>query len=252
MSSGKSVFILAHPDDEALFWPLIARVPAGDLALAYMTDGSAGGKFAPDTRAVETKRMLSSQGIDPRAASFLGQDYDLSDGVLHQKFDRAWSALWAWVSQQGKVESIFSHAWEGGHQDHDVCHVLALTLAEKVGAERVAQVACYRRPDRGPAPYSVWDPIKANGRVDQIAMTGAEKRVMASCLVRYPSQWRSWVGLGPPLLTKMAISPFLPVQAAAPARVTERPHDGRLLYEARGGPSFEEIGSAVRNFRGKQ
>lgn len=248
MSSGKTLLVLAHPDDEVLFWPLIARTPADKLALAYVTDGSAGGACRPEARVGETRRMLASLGSPSTAAAFLGQASGLPDGVLHLHLDQAWTALAAWAEGLGPVARIYTHAWEGGHQDHDACHALALALADKTGAARAGQVACYRRPDGGFAPYSLLDPIAANGAPDRLIMTGAERRAMASCIWRYPSQWKSWVGLGPPLLTRLALDATFPLQPVSRTRIDERPHAGPLLYEARGGPSFADVSEAARTF----
>lgn len=248
MATGASLFILAHPDDEVFFWPLITRASSEKLAVLYVTDGSSGGIFRPEARADETCRMLADLGVNPLVAKFLGQEHSLPDGTLHAHVDQAWSALTSWAETAGRFARIYSHAWEGGHQDHDVCHALALRLAKEVSAERVEQVACYRRPDSGIAPYSVLDPIKANGALEPVSMTAAERRAMAGCVRRYPSQWKSWVGLGPLLLTRLAFTSRLPLQPTSATRLAERPHPRKLLYELRGGPSFETLKEAVLRF----
>ncbi len=248
MTSGVSLFVLAHPDDEVLFWPLIARRSSEKLAVLYLTDGSAGGMFRPEVRANETRGMLAALGVDPSVARFLGQEHNLLDGTLHTQIDAAWTAITAWADTAGPISRIYTHAWEGGHQDHDVCHALSLALGRKVSADRVEQVACYRRPDSGIAPYSLLDPIKANGALESVTMSGAERRAMAGCILRYPSQWKSWVGLGPPLLTRIAVTARFPLQPTSQARLTERPHPRKLLYEARGGPPFVMVQKAVSRF----
>lgn len=248
MTPGVSLFILAHPDDEVLFWPLIARCSAEKLAILYVTDGSAGGAFLPETRARETRSMLAALGVNPAVATFLGQERNLPDGTLYRNVDAAWAAISSWAENAGPISRIYTHAWEGGHQDHDICHVLSLALGRTSSTECVEQVACYRRPDSGIAPYSVFDPIKANGLLKSLTMTTSEKRAMAGCILRYPSQWKSWVGLGPPLLTRLAMASQFPLQPVSLSRLTERPHPSKLLYEARGGPSFEAMQQAISRF----
>jgi hypothetical protein len=166
------------------------------------------------------------------------------------RLDQAWSAIAGWAEQLGPVAALYTHAWEGGHQDHDAAHALAVALAEKVSAARVGQVACYRKPDSGPAPFSLLDPIAANGPMDVFALTAEEKRAMTSCVFRYPSQWKSWVGLGPPLITRLTLDSRFPLQRVSRMRLGERPHAHPLLYEVRGGPAFAEVGGAVNAFLG--
>lgn len=245
MGDGLNVFVLAHPDDEVFFWPLIARTPSEKLAIIFLTDGSAGGGVRPSTRIAETRDMLARRRIDPQVALFLGVNSGLSDGLLHTMVDRAWAALLAWANKSPTISSVFTHAWEGGHQDHDVCHALALALARLCSVEQVRQVACYRRPDAGIAPFSLLDPIAANGLPENLAMTAAERMVMARSISCYPSQWKSWMGLGPPLLTRLTLSSHYPLQPISVDRLRERPHAKPLLYELRGGPSFDAVLAAV-------
>lgn len=248
MTNGSTLFVLAHPDDEVLFWPLIARAPRKGLTLLFVTDGSAGGSVRPDVRVEETRKMLAGLGVDPAAAVFLGRDKGLSDGALHARMDEAWGALSEWADRAGTVSAVYTHAWEGGHQDHDVCHALSLALAKRMSAGKVGQVACYRRPDAGVAPYSVLDPIAANGVPDTFVMNSSERSAMARSVAAYPSQWKSWVGLGPPLLTRLALSSAFPVQPVSEARLAQRPHEKPLLYEVRAKVPFEAVGGAVSAF----
>jgi LmbE family N-acetylglucosaminyl deacetylase len=192
--------------------------------------------------------MLSGLGIDPAAAVFLGRDKGLRDGALHTQIQEAWAALSAWADASGPIEAIYTHAWEGGHPDHDICHALGVALARRVAASRVGQVACYPRPDFGFAPYSVIDPIAANGVPDVIMMTTAERRAMARSITAYPSQWKSWVGLGPPLLTRLAFSSAFPIQPVSAKRLAERPHAHSLLYEMRTKLPFAKVSSAISSF----
>lgn len=247
MNDGCTIFVLAHPDDEVLFWPLVVRSDQSRLKLVFVTDGSAGGAHDPNVRANETRRMLGRLGVDPAVAVFLGMQHGIRDGVLHEQLGEAWAALRTF-SDVHRPAAIHTHAWEGGHQDHDCCHVLALALAEAHSVGRTGQVPCYRRPDRGPAPFSLLDPIDANGSPQRLRMTVAERRAMASSVYRYPTQWKSWVGLGPPLLTRLALSSTYPLQFASIHRLDERPHSGPLLYEARGGPGFSAVQLAISRY----
>ena len=49
---------------------------------------------------------------------------------------------------------------------------------------------------------------------------------------RYPSQWRSWLGLLPELLLQRMLLRKEPLAAVDVAALRRRPHEGMLLYES--------------------
>ena len=144
-----ALVLVAHPDDEVLGMSvLLSRFT--DLTLVHATDGSAGGDR--DTRMGELDAALAALGVNVMRRVQL----DLPDGQLAanlaQFIDRL-SAIW------DDNEVIVTHAYEGGHPDHDCCAVAVNTLRRAVsdkptlafpiyalGAEGIAKNRFVRRP----------------------------------------------------------------------------------------------------------
>lgn len=147
-----AMVLVAHPDDEVLgLSVLLSRFT--DLTLVHATDGAAGGN--PDERQDELGAALKALGVNVRRHVKL----DLPDGRLTanlaQFLDRL-SAIW------DDHELIVTHAYEGGHPDHDCCAVAVNTLRHAIsdkltlafpiyalGAEGVAKNRFIREPAYG-------------------------------------------------------------------------------------------------------
>ena len=67
-------------------------------------------------------------------------------------------------------------------------------------------------------------------------------------VLRYPSQWRTIVGLGPVLLWHAILRTSFLAQPIALDRLGERPMPGPLFYERVGGPPFAVVSEAMRRF----
>ena len=122
-------------------------------------------------------------------------------------------------------------------------------VARSLGClDRAFQIPFYRAADSGRPYFALFAPLAENGvvRVDSVDARLAFAR--AAMVLRYPSQWRSIIGLGPVLLWHAIIrTPFV-AQPIALDRLGRRPMQGPLLYERLGGPPFAVISEAVRQF----
>jgi LmbE family N-acetylglucosaminyl deacetylase len=233
------VFILAHPDDEIAFAPLIDRLvrEGKRVRLAFLTDGRSGGP--PAVRKGETIRALASIGIDHSDLLFGA----IHDGQLYRNLRGALEAVDKWCGSLRSIARIYTLAWEGGHPDHDAAHIVAAVFAAGRGlADRVRQVAFYRASDRWPAPlFTVSSPLPANGPVDSIALSSSERWLPVRLIRFYRSQWRSFAGLAPFMLWHAITRRTLELQPLNPRRLSERPTFGPLLYEVRNGVSGEDF-----------
>src|SRR5439155_15478132 len=98
----------------------------------------------------------------------------------------------------------------GGHADHDATHVVAAMLARSLGQlDNSFQVPFYRAADRLSPGFALFAPLAENGPifVERVDMRLSLARI--TLVRRYPSQWRSMLGLGPVLLWHaIAHTPF--------------------------------------------
>jgi LmbE family N-acetylglucosaminyl deacetylase len=124
------VVLVAHPDDETLGLPLLLpRLTQGLLVHATdaMTQGHPSPEALSSARYAELAEALRRLGADhlPKA-SFM-----LPDGSLIEHVGSAAAALEQ--SIRG-TEVLITHAFEGGHPDHDACALAADLACKRLNA----------------------------------------------------------------------------------------------------------------------
>src|ERR1051325_724579 len=215
------LFVFAHQDDEVAIAPRIAReVAAGErVVCAFLTDGG-----APAVRDAESRAVLESLGV--RDVIFVG----LPEGRLVEHLEEAFQAI------GGDPDEIITLAWEGGHQDHDAAHLVALALAIARGV-RCIEFPLYHGRRR---PYRVLAPLRI-GETRRLSMREVWRRAMLCW--RDPSRRRTWLGLWWGLWKRDEV-----VCEASAERVLHPPHEGSLLYERRFRFPRERFFAAARPF----
>jgi LmbE family N-acetylglucosaminyl deacetylase len=212
------IFVFAHQDDEIAAAPRIRRaVAAGDeIACAFLTDGK-----KPIVRDDESRRALASLGVSEIA--FIGSENQIGDGSLIEHLDRALALLSA---RFDRADEVWTLAWEGGHQDHDAAHLVALAFARERGA-RCFEVPLYTGFRRIGPFFRVCCPIGEGWTSRRLTL----REVLANAaLVRfYRSQRRTWLALLPGVLTTWREH----AREVSATRVRSRPHAGPLYYERR-------------------
>jgi LmbE family N-acetylglucosaminyl deacetylase len=245
------LFVLAHPDDEIAFAPLLDRLVRERrlVRLIYLTDGAARGASAA-TRQRETLAALRHLGIDSSAVYFAGTESKIPDGQLCRHFETAFDGLKRWAAHWKSVAQIYSFAWEGGHPDHDAALVVAAAFAGSRALDgHVWQVPFYRASDRWPAPmFTLGSPHAENGEVVRLSLTARERRLPAELIRFYPSQWRSFVGLAPFIIWRSLTRRSFTMQRLDPRRLRDRPTKKLLLYGKRDGVTVDELLSETVRF----
>jgi hypothetical protein len=149
---------------------------------------------------------------------------------------------------QSEVLTIYCPAWEGGHQDHDATHVIALTYAmhNAPNCASIKQFSLYHGKGL-PGPFFwVHKPLTENGPVTKVRSDNVFTSIMLSR--RYPSQWKTWIGLTPFFAMGLLFSRSFLFQEVDKKRIHERPHAGSLLYERRFHVPYDEVRQYVDGF----
>lgn len=248
-SDAATLFLLAHPDDEFGCFESIRRVVAARrrAVVVYLTDGGAN-PAAVAVRMEESRHVLARLGVPAGDLHFIGARDGFPDGSLHRFLMPAWQACQAFSEARGPFDAIYVPAWEGGHPDHDATHALAMVLARKTGIKNLFQFSLYNAWTVPKPFFRVLHPLAANGEVTKLAIPWAKRfRYLRLCL-SYPSQWKTWVGLLPFVAPKLIAGGVYYLQQADATRLTQRPHEGALLYERRGWLTWSAFESELRDF----
>jgi LmbE family N-acetylglucosaminyl deacetylase len=242
-----ALFVFAHPDDEFFCLPFIRRelVLGHEVICVYLTDGAYGGQSAR-TRIKETTAVLTKLGVAEGGIHFVGAQEHIPDGKLHLHLGLAHERLHH-IAASRVLDGIYCPAWEGGHQDHDVCYALCVSMVETCGTPVPMQFSLYNAY-RSPLLFNVMRELEQNGEAESIRVSWKEAIRNMITVAEYPSQWKTWLALFPFAAVRILATRRYALQKARASRLSERPHDGKLLYEKRGLVDFIEIDRAMNEF----
>jgi len=239
------LFLFPHQDDEYFVAPLLQQRHARAYCV-FLTTGdfrATGGAV----RNAESRRALRLLGVREQQIDFAGEKLRVPDNDLAAHLPDVFERLW---SDHGRgVENVIAPAWEGGHPDHDAACLLAHAWATRSGGVTVWEFAAYRAHPVVPFFYKVMNPLP-----------GAAAAVASGDAVRfdwkiftlfrcYPSQWRTWLGLFPPLFLNFLAGGRTWIYRAERRDFGVRPHAGKLYYEYRGWNTFDRFLAQTEEFR---
>jgi LmbE family N-acetylglucosaminyl deacetylase len=233
--------ILAHPDDETLgCGALLSRLR--NVTIVHVTDGAPRngtdaarhGFRSPNEYAVARQHELAAAmtfaGINPDRLACLGVT---DQAVVHNLAGVAGRL----VPVLESVEIVLTHAYEGGHPDHDATAFAVHAAARLLGpsAPAIIEMPFYRA-----APDGSWlrQEFSEGAALTVLRLTEGERTRKAAMLAGHASQAGTLAAFG------AADEAFRP----APAwDFAQAPNGGRVLYESyQWGTDFAGFAERVR------
>ena len=194
--------VLAHGDDEIGALPIVLKSPP--VLVLYLTNGSGISESdLSEKREREIKRSWGMLNSDVDVINF-GRDSGLRDGALHSSLTISHLETLEKVLIDSGVKFIVTTHAEGGHQDHDTSFMVSqyLSLKLQIG---LFSFPLYCQSSFSKKLFSVMGSY-GSGKKSEIRDVRIRIRsfVMAIRLMfNYRSQWKTWIGLGLPLLITM-------------------------------------------------
>ena len=207
----RHLFVLAHQDDELPYAGIVQRTQraGGRFDIVWMTNGDGLAEEAGETlaryaamRRSETDAAMAVLGADPSQLTFL----DHSEVAIYDAFARMVTdgtagvvAVWPLILEiaaqieravrDAHPDVVWTLAYQGGHPEHDLVHLLTQRALRKRAAETGRETPLYELPAYElviliPLRFKPW----MGGEQHAIALEPVElerKLQMAEC---YPSQ----------------------------------------------------------------
>ena len=214
--------VIAHPDDETL--GAAAAMPLfRDLLIVQVTDGAppnladakaAGFATAADYAAARQRELDAAlaAGKVQAARTILGAP----DQAASLEMPALTQALVAPLAQHG-TRAILTHAYEGGHPDHDAVAFIARHAADATGAALIEMPLYHAAPEGWAVARFLPGPDPT-----VLQLTEAERARKRAMLAAFATQAAT---LSQFPFEREAYRPAPPHDFASP------PHDGTLLYE---------------------
>ena len=99
-----------------------------------MTNGSIKNKIPKNKifyRDKESISVLKNFGLTVKNVIFFGRLFNIPTCYLYKKLDLAYKQLTNFINKITGEIKIYTHAWEGGNEDHDACNILIKKILNK-------------------------------------------------------------------------------------------------------------------------
>lgn len=237
-----ALFVFAHQDDEVAAAARIRHLmrDGATITCVFLTNGE-GGRCASSIRDEESRLVFAHLGVDLARVHFAGSEACIPDGQLVRHLDRALELLEERVPE--RVDEVWCLAWEGGHQDHDASHLVAVAFAKRRGLlDRCYELPLYQGYLRALAP------LRGGAPWDERRISIREGMAVLALSRFYRSQRRTWLALLPPASLRLLLGRREWSRAVDVKRLTAKPHGGRLFYERRFRFPWDEFQRHARDF----
>jgi hypothetical protein len=239
----KNIFyLLAHQDDEfGIFIDISKKIINCNIYVFYLTSGYKKKiyKSKLSIRDKESIKVLKKIGVKKKNIIFLGRKLDIKTNSLYLNISRVYDKL-ILFSKLIIPHELVTHSWEGGHEDHDACNLIARKIGFKFYIiDKSKEFSLYNAYKCRLLYFKVFNPIQKKGLI--IKSDFFKRLLFIKLLFFYRSQYKVWIGLYPFIIYHYLFFGYNFMQPLNNSKNIKKPHRGKLLYEMRNFCNFKEF-----------
>ena len=248
----KNIFyFLSHQDDEfGCFIKLEKDISTNNTYVFYLTNG--GNKILKNNklsiRDKESIKTLKKLGLNKENIFFIGRELGIDHYALYLNLEKAYKKIKEIIKKVGKPNSIITHSWEGGHEDHDACNLIGRKIAfDYKIVEKSFQFSQYNAYKTKLFFFKVFNQIDNKKGMKFFAQL--KKRIFfIKLLFIYKSQIKTWLGLYPFIIFHYLFRGYNYLERLNNEKFIRKPHTKKLLYEIRQFCSFKKFRNKTKFF----
>ena len=237
------IYLFAHQDDEfGVFIDIYKNIKIHNIYIFYLTNGDTKiiDKSKLSIRDRESIKVLTKLGVKKKNIIFLGKKLGIPCNQLYLNLDKVYSELLKNLKKIGRISSLITHSWEGGHEDHDACNLIARKAALKNKIlTKSSEFYLYNSYKTRLIFFRVFNPLTKNGK--KVKSKLLERFLFISLLFTYKSQYKIWIGLYPFIIFHYLFNGYNFLSKLQKTFKLTKPHKGKLLYEKRKFCKFKDF-----------
>jgi len=248
-------FILSHYDDEFGLFNVIENFCKNNekVFIIYLTNGltidTIKNKKKMHQRENESLRVLNKLGVQKNNIFFFGKHLKIPVYNLHKNLNPAYDHINKLLKKIKGINYIYTHAWEGGNEDHDSCFVITKKiLMNNKKLKKAFQFAQYNRHNVVFYPFNIQTFIQPKSKIFKVRYGLLSKMKYISYLFNYISQFYLWLPVYPFIIFKILFNNYGNVKLISKSINLSRPHCGLLLYEKFRQNKYKDLKIIFSNF----
>jgi hypothetical protein len=236
------LYLFAHQDDEfGTFIDISKKIKNYNIYVFYLTSGYSSkiSKYKLLKRDKESIKVLHKLGVRKKNIIFLGKKLNIKVNRLYVNLSKAYKEL-ILFTKFIKPHILITHSWEGGHEDHDACNLIARKVGFKFkNINKFKEFSLYNAYKCRLLYFKVFNPIKKKGTYSRTNF--CSRLLHIRFLFYYTTQFKIWIGLYPFIIMHYLFLGYNFLQPLNNSKKIKKPHTGRLLYEIRNFCNFKEF-----------
>ena len=240
-------FIFSHQDDEfGLFNIIENSIKKGqNVYVLYLTNGLTKDETnikKLNQRENESIKILIKLGVNRNKIIFLGKRLNITVYNLHKNLNLVYKNISSFLNKFKDRCVIYTHAWEGGNEDHDASFVIVKKiLFNNRSVNKCFQFSLYHRYNTNFYPFKILSFIPSNSKIFQSKLSLLQKIKYTSYLFSYISQFYLWIPFYPFIIFKIFFGKFKNLKKISKTLYLKKPHKGNLLYENLRNNKYEDL-----------